>query len=194
MNIAALRLVPVSYVILGFVSQKGPITSYDIKQKVEHSVGYVWPFAHTQLYTEPKRLESLGLLEATSEADGRRRRLYSITEAGRNVLAAWLDDPAQVEMEIRDLGLIQLFFAASEEDDPDRVTARVRALAQAQRSAHQQRLAEYEDIGRAIAAGEMGDAMLDGGCCHRTLTIGLRMERLMIDFWTEVETDPPAHC
>lgn len=189
-----LRLGPVSYVILGFVSHAGPITSYEIKQKVERSVGYVWPFPHTQLYTEPKRLEALGLVQSQEETDGRRRRSYTATDAGRDALRAWLDTPADTHMEIRDLGLLQLFFGGMTDDAPDVTAERVRALAHAQRAAHEQRMAAYRAIEQSITCGETSGPVLDSGCSHRTLQIGMQMERLMIDFWQQVADDPPDHC
>ena len=57
------RLTTTSYVVLGMIAMRGPSTSYDLKRAVGHSVGYFWPFPHAQLYSEPKRLVELGLLE-----------------------------------------------------------------------------------------------------------------------------------
>ena len=45
------------------IAMRGPSTSYDLKRAIGHSVGYFWHFPHAQLYSEPKRLEELGLLE-----------------------------------------------------------------------------------------------------------------------------------
>ncbi len=73
------RLTTTSYVVLGMVAVRGPSTSYDLKRAVNHSVGYFWPFPHAQLYSEPKRLVELGLLELDVEPTGRRRQTYTIT-------------------------------------------------------------------------------------------------------------------
>ncbi len=80
-----ISLNPVSYVVLGFAARESPVTSYDLKQMVASSVGYFWPFPHSQLYAEPARLASAGLLDEEVEDHGRRRRLYRITpsRAGR---------------------------------------------------------------------------------------------------------------
>ena len=83
------------------------MTSYDLKQMVASSVGYFWPFPHSQLYAEPARLASAGLLDETVEDHGRRRRLYRITQAGRVALASWIGEPAGDGTEVRDLGLAQ---------------------------------------------------------------------------------------
>ncbi|HMK11556.1 MAG TPA: helix-turn-helix transcriptional regulator, partial [Acidimicrobiales bacterium] len=86
MGIVEISLNPVSYVVLGFAAQHSPVTSYDLKQMVAGSVGYFWPFPHSQLYAEPARLVAAGLLDEDVEATGRRRRLYRITPAGRSAL------------------------------------------------------------------------------------------------------------
>ena len=68
------RLSPTSYVVLGMIALRGPSTSYDLKRAVGRSIGYFWHFPHAQLYSEPERLVELGLLDAETEAEGRRRR------------------------------------------------------------------------------------------------------------------------
>ena len=101
------RLGPVSYLVLGLIAMRGPCTPYDLKRMVQLSVGNFWPFPHTQLYEEPKRLAQAGLLEETREETGRRRRHYAITEAGRRPLAEWLSEPVTTPTEYRDLGLLK---------------------------------------------------------------------------------------
>src|SRR6266576_2403513 len=103
------QLTPVSYVVLGLVAQ-GATTSYDMKQKASRSVGYFWNFPHSQLYAEPAHLVELGLLDEEREAEGRRRRVYSLTPAGRTALADWLREPTSEQPQIRDTGLLKLFF------------------------------------------------------------------------------------
>ncbi|MDP9136447.1 MAG: PadR family transcriptional regulator, partial [Actinomycetota bacterium] len=87
------RLGPVSYLVLGMIAMRGPSTPYDLKRFVQAGVANFWPFPHTQLYAEPKRLAEAGLLEETREERGRRRRHYAITETGRRRFAEWLSEP-----------------------------------------------------------------------------------------------------
>jgi PadR family transcriptional regulator AphA len=162
-------LTPVSYVVLGLVAQ-GAATSYDMKQKAARSVGYFWHFPHSQLYAEPARLVGLGLLREQREERGRRRRLYSVTDAGRQALADWLRQPSSEPTQIRDVGLLKLFFG-------DGLTAdEVVELARAQEQAHRGRLAVYEGIAAAI------------GQRQHTLTLhaGLIFERTFAEFWHEI--------
>jgi hypothetical protein len=43
---------------------------------------------------------------------GRRRRRFTIARKGRTALTAWLREPAETPTEIRDLGLLKLFFSS----------------------------------------------------------------------------------
>src|ERR1700741_2771493 len=103
------QLTPVSYVVLGMVAE-GATTSYDMKQKASRSVGYFWNFPHSQLYAEPGPLVERGLPDEEREAEGRRRRVYTLTAAGREALDDWLREPTSEQPQIRDAGLLKLFF------------------------------------------------------------------------------------
>ena len=55
-----------------------------------------WDAAESQWYAEPKRLEQLGLLTAHKEPGRTRPRThYTLTDEGREALAAWMDEPAR---------------------------------------------------------------------------------------------------
>ena len=174
-----LRAGPVSYLVLGIVALRGPSTPYDLKRFVQLSIGHFWPFPHTQLYAEPARLAELGLLEETREETGRRRKHYSITESGREVLAEWLGEPVTNPTEYRDLGLLKLFFGSLLASDD------IASLARAQVAAHETANADLEKI-RAHVESVATPAQL------ATLELGLRWNRTAADFWAEVESDPPA--
>src|SRR5262249_33045879 len=141
--VSSRELTPVSYLVLGLVAC-GASTSYELKQKVAGSVGFMWSFPHSALYAEPARLVGLGARAAPEEEQGRRRRVYTTTEGGRAELEQWLREPATAPPQLRDLGLLKLFFSnlTSEAD--------VCALAEAQAVAHRERLALYEAIEAAI--------------------------------------------
>jgi PadR family transcriptional regulator AphA len=170
-------LTPVSYLVLGWVAHS-PATPYDLKRRVAQSVGHFWDFPHSQLYAEPARLAGLGLLEEEQEQQGRRRRVYSITEAGRQALEDWLHEPSSDKPQIRDIGLLKLFF--SDERDTESIVA----LALAQEQSHREKLAVYEEIEREIPE----EAVLG----RETLRMGFAFERTFIDFWSEIAAHPPA--
>src|SRR6187402_1171512 len=104
------RLTPTSYLVLGLLAREGPSTPYALERQVDATLGNFWSFPHTLLYSEPPRLEALGLVTEARESEGRRRRIFTITQAGLEALSAWLARPIDAPVELRDLGLLQLFF------------------------------------------------------------------------------------
>src|SRR5215212_8552524 len=134
------RLGPVSYLVLGITALRGPSTPYQLKRFVQLSIGHFWPFPHTQLYAEPARLARAGLLAESREQGGRRRRHYAITPGGRDRLDEWLAEAVTSPTEIRDLGLLKLFF--SELTGP----AEMEALASEQAAAHRVKIEIYKGI------------------------------------------------
>ena len=104
-----------SYVVLGLLATAGPQTSYELGRNVEISVAFFWQVPRSQLYAEPQRLADLGLVSATQEDTGRRRRTFTITDAGRDALIEWLGrapEPSQY----RDPAMLRLFFADAAPD------------------------------------------------------------------------------
>src|SRR5690349_11815802 len=104
------RLTSTSYLVLGLIGREGPSTPYELKRHVAATIGHFWSFPHALLYKEPARLVDLGLLTEEREPGGRRRRLFSITEHGWAALREWLGRPSREPTELRDAGLLQLFF------------------------------------------------------------------------------------
>jgi DNA-binding PadR family transcriptional regulator len=127
------RLTPTSYVVLGLIKQMQPASPYDLKRAVSMGVGQFWSLPHTQLYSECGRLAEAGLLSERREEGGRRRRIYRLSKSGEDVLDLWRSEPTSDLYELRDAGLLKLFFGA----DP-------KTLAPAQLEAHERRLGEYE--------------------------------------------------
>jgi PadR family transcriptional regulator AphA len=104
-----LRLSGTSYAVLSLLELLGEATPYDLKQMLERSIENFWPVPHTTAYAEPERLMQAGLLSETREAHGRRRKLYSLTEHGREALHGWRDSPELAPPQLRDEGVLKLF-------------------------------------------------------------------------------------
>lgn len=168
-------LTPTSYVVLGLLELGGPATSYDLKQAAAASVGHFWTFPHTQLYTEPRRLAELGLVGEEQEPGGRRRRTYTLTVAGREALDAWLAEPVAGALEIRDVGLLQLFL------NPGEDRGSLARLAAAQVAAHRATLATYRDMADAAEAAGTGDTPQVAA-----LRLGLAIEHAYVAFWGDL--------
>lgn len=129
-------------VILGMLAAK-PRSGYEIKQLVDNSARFFWAASYGQIYPELKKLEKEGLITGDdSSRGGRRRTTFKLTAAGKREAREWIAGPPQV-IELRDEGLLELFFAGS--IDPERAPeiARERA-AKATASAAELRSIEEE--------------------------------------------------
>ncbi len=103
---------PTASVILGMLSF-GPKSGYEIKGFVDRSTRFFWAASYGQIYPELRRLEGAGLVAGESSPTGdRRRTVYRITTEGEAAHDAWLTSPG-AGYELRDLGLLKLFFADS---------------------------------------------------------------------------------
>jgi DNA-binding PadR family transcriptional regulator len=84
-----------SYEILGLVGEGGAGT-HDLRRMAKRARLLDWA-GESQYYVEPKRLASLGYLEARKEPGRTRQRtVYSLTEKGREALREWAATPATV--------------------------------------------------------------------------------------------------
>src|SRR5207302_10313331 len=123
------------------------------------------------LYAGPERLAGMGLLSGGRERGGRRRRIYSITEEGRGGVGAWLADPETAPFELRDLGVLKLFFGnlARPED--------IVRLAERQMEAAKNQLEEYAGIEDRFKDITGLDYQL------ATLRCGIAVEQSVLAFW-----------
>lgn len=104
------QLSPTAYVILGFVRNE-PRSGYEIKALVDNSTRFFWAASYGQIYPELKRLAEAGLITGSdSPTGGRKRTIYEITADGEEELRAWLRQTPET-FEMRDEGLLKLFFA-----------------------------------------------------------------------------------
>jgi len=182
------RLTHTSYLVLGLLAREGPSTPYDLEQHVRATLGNFWSFPHTLLYSEPPRLAALDLVTESRETEGRRRRVFTIMPAGLSALGAWLDRPPTASTELRDLGLLQLFFA-----DLASGEARLR-LAEKQLAIHSAKLAAYQEderLERSPGGSRRGQLTVE----HwrgETLPMGVLYEGAAVEFWTGVVTKARA--
>src|SRR5260370_37677846 len=106
-------LPPTGRVILGMIAF-GKRTGYDIKAFVDKTTRYFWAASYGQIYPELKRLEDQGLVRGRSEpSGGRARTVYELTEAGAAALEDWLASDEEDLYEVRDEGMLKLFFSDS---------------------------------------------------------------------------------
>jgi PadR family transcriptional regulator AphA len=159
-----IRLTPISFIVLGLLSWVDAATPYELK-RMAASLSDLWSVQHTQLYGEPARLAKAGYLTEQQEATGRRRKTYALTRKGRAALKDWLARPTTAFTELRDPGLLKVFFGA----DPQTV-----AIEQAE--LHRRKLAEYETFLEQGSAQEARGPWL-------ALQAGLAHEREWVRYW-----------
>jgi DNA-binding PadR family transcriptional regulator len=95
--------------ILGLLAE-GSATGYDIRRITAIRYRFFWSESYGQIYPGLRRLSEEGLVRLVeSEDEGRGRRLYEITDAGRAALSAWIDSPSGPEL-VRSEALLKLYF------------------------------------------------------------------------------------
>ncbi len=103
--------------MLGLLSYRES-TGYELTKMFEHSLNNFWHAQSSQIYRELNRIEKLGW--ASSESiiqDGRpNKRLYTITDAGREELAQWLREAKTGFDNYHHAILLRIFFGA---DNPE---------------------------------------------------------------------------
>ncbi len=105
------------HAILGFLNYK-PLTGYDLKKIFDTSVRHFWAADQSQIYRTLNKLTERGwaemdLVEQSNRPD---RKVYAITEAGREELQSWLLSPTKPHMP-HSAELIQVFFAGQLSDE-----------------------------------------------------------------------------
>jgi len=100
-----------AYGVLGML-MFGEMSGYDLTKAIEGSIGFFWAPAKSQLYSELRRLVTLGWarereVEQTDRPD---KRIYTITPPGEEALRSWLGTPPEGFDPIKSPFLLRLFF------------------------------------------------------------------------------------
>ena len=116
--------------ILGYLSMK-PLSGYDIKKLFDMSAAYFWPADQAQIYRSLKKLKQEGLIEFREREAGKtvERKVYAITDKGRETLHGWLMGTGEQDLIARASYTIQLFFSGtlSREDQLEFLNAQLKA-------------------------------------------------------------------
>jgi len=173
-----MNLTPTARVILGMIRHGRP-TGYEIKQLVDVSTRFFWAASYGQIYPELARLEEAGLVESEPDpSSARRRREYRLTAEGERALDEWLASSGDLIYEVRDEGLLKLFFSDSLE--PEKQLELIRAM----RDHHQ-------GIVDQLNAVEPG-AREKGGGPYRVLRYGLRVHSSYVEGFDDLEKELQA--
>jgi DNA-binding PadR family transcriptional regulator len=140
----------------------GPAHGYELKQALEQRFGSVLPPLNAgQIYTTLSRLQRDGLVDDDAvQQDGRpNKRVYRLTDAGRDELRGWVENSTPATR-LKDDFFIKLVLARAAG------IADWRELILRQRGAYLQALRELDDVA-ANADGDMTAALLvEGAALH----------------------------
>ncbi|MFP4345019.1 MAG: helix-turn-helix transcriptional regulator [Anaerolineales bacterium] len=106
--------------LLGFLRQE-PTHGYELHRRLSRSrgLGLVWHLKQSQLYALLAKLEEQGYVDHTLEPQASRppRKVYDLTEAGRQALLEWVQAPVEHGREFRQEFLAKLYFARREGEE-----------------------------------------------------------------------------
>lgn len=155
-------------------------TGYDLTRRFDKSLGFFWSATHQQMYRVLGQMTDAGLLEVRTEAGQGKpdRRVYSLTDAGRDELRAWTAAPSPLES-------MRSAFAVKVRGTPFGDADAVLADIEAQREAHAERLAYYEaNCAKNFPHPQaLGDADRPR---YAVLRGGIRIERAWVEWCDEM--------
>ena len=175
--------------LLGFLHH-GPMAGWDLAAVAQTVIGDFWSLTRSQVYRELDRMAEAGFVEPGTPGP-RNRRLYHITDSGRQAFQDWLQQQPPRE-HIRFPLLLTISFGRHL--DP----GRLRAYVEQHRAGHRARLEAYErQYADATASGADPDPY-----ALATLEFGLVYERAVLGWFDRLpdrlpgwhrQPDPDAH-
>ncbi len=139
--------VSLDHAILGLLSER-PRSGYDLKTRsFDATLRGFWTADQAQIYRTLDRLQEAKLVASTRRRQSGRpdRKVYEITQAGREALGQWLAT-SHATPPTRDPFLLQLFFSASLTDE-ELIDVLEAALEE-----HQSRLDQLHEEAAAVAS------------------------------------------
>src|ERR1700758_4006813 len=106
-----------TYTVLGML-RLGARSGYEIQRAAEASTRFFWAISPRQVYSNLAALEDQGLIVSEPSPRGERKRtFYELTAEGEEELRKWVLQPGELSFELRDLGVLKLFFADAVSND-----------------------------------------------------------------------------
>lgn len=172
------RISTLGYALLARLA-RGPHSGYDLLRTLKKPIGFFWQASQSQIYPELKRLEVLGLVSfvVVEQTDRPDKKVYSITQRGRESLRDWVVMPVALEPSRNELLLktYALWLA-----DP----ARALQLFRAHEALHRSQLTHYERVLAGIEEEHPSPIKVREPLFgdYATLQMGLRYERECVDW------------
>ncbi len=173
-----MRVSTLGYALLARLARQ-PHSGYELLLALKKPIGFFWQASQSQIYPELKRLEILGLasFEIVEQSNRPDKKVYSITDEGREALQKWAVAPVEPEPSRNELLLktYTLWLA-----DP----AKALKLFRSEEDRHRGQLAHYEQILAAIEQEHPAPIKVQEPLFgdYATLHIGIRYEREYADW------------
>jgi DNA-binding PadR family transcriptional regulator len=139
----------------------GGAYGYELRQTLEREFGDLLPTMNAgQIYTTLARLERDGLVVGRDvPADTRGKRIYTLTEAGRAVLAEWIETPIP-GTRLKDDFFMKLVLVAGAG------LAEPRKLIEVQRREYLQSLRDLDGLLETRAKSATAELLVEGAILH----------------------------
>jgi DNA-binding PadR family transcriptional regulator len=103
----------IKYAVLGLLHYRD-MHGYEIKNRIESDFGAMWTVNYGQIYTSLKNLVNEGCVVLTdvvpSETGAPHKKLYSLTDKGREEFKEWLKSPPERPVLLRDPFMMRFIF------------------------------------------------------------------------------------
>jgi DNA-binding PadR family transcriptional regulator len=134
---------------------------YELKQTLQQEFGDLLPAMNAgQIYSTLARLERDGLVVGEGvEGDGRRKRVYELTDDGRAELARWIDTPVP-GARLKDEFFMKFVVVTSSR------LAEPRALLERQRREYLQSLRDLDALLAPDGKGLAAELLVEGALLH----------------------------
>jgi len=167
------------FAILELLSHK-PLSGYELKKRFNGSIVFFWQASHSQIYPELRRMEADNLIAGSRIPHECRptKKVYAITEKGRDALVRWVAEPASLQS-VKDEMMLKCFAfnLVSPAEAQQQITQHQRL--------HEERLATYRRLEQQLVQkhGDLrqtADPILFWNAL--TLEHAISFERMYIDW------------
>jgi PadR family transcriptional regulator AphA len=169
----------IGYALLGVLARE-PLSGYDISRRMKAPVGAFWQAQRSQIYPELARLEELGLVthRRVEQLDRPDKKVYRISEAGRQALRHWVTEPAGVPAQRNEfvLKVYSLWLA-----EPRQALQFVRAREAQHRARLEQLEATAGDLERAAGGSPLRPDSAEFGA-YATVLSNVHAERAQVEW------------
>lgn len=159
------------YAILGLINRE-PMTGYDITREFNsNKLANFWYAKHSQVYPELSRLmeENLVTCEVVIQGEKLEKKLYSITESGREQLQEWLMKDEPLEATPKDVFRLRMYFSdfMTPEQLKIHLTNQLHKHVLKEQHLADMMMHDYNNTAPTIGTKEFGDFMVLEGAIMR---------------------------